>query len=292
MTKPDANVNPSPASGEGTTQAGPAPSTALAQKVAAALAGKQDGPSSAPGTVETPDEIVVNWDGTPRKMKVADMLSAVRKAEEVSQMDAVVQRRLKMLGKAEELQALHDQIESMSPAQRQRYVELLRNPAALEQPDDERDVLDEQLGAAPKQQAREQRGDPRYDQLAEVVRGLAGLAQQQLAERKQRTLEQQLEDQWSQWDVLKRAEQQNPGSVSFLRRSVMAQHASDPSVGLDKLVAEAAKTAQSFVDATATGVLSEITGSPALDVPERKFKGADLMGGQIREAILKALPRR
>lgn len=270
----------------------PGVASQLAQKL---VATPPAGSGSAEGKVETPEELEVMWGNTPRKVKVADLVAAAQKADDVRQAEAVVEKRLKLIANAEKFTALQETIDGLTPVQQQRLMQVLQNPKILDEAeDDEPDDEDSPLMRAARSKGTKDSDqdaaprDPRIDELMAQVRQLTEFAQRSVQKEQQQTLQQKLDSVWNQYPTLTSL---GDGS-DVIRRSILAQFAVDPQKGLDKIVAETAQAMQRFSDRKASDVLTDITGSPTPQLPAKEFKADDLNGRKIANHIQALLSRR
>jgi hypothetical protein len=302
MTEHQADITPN----QGTGQAGAsAQINSIANRIANKLAEAKGGTENAQGEVETPEEITADFGGTPRKFKVADLTAAYAKQEETRQLEAAIEKKLKMLGNVDGYKALTAQLEAMTPAQRQKLQQVFQNPALLDDAgDDEDDSMDSVIDNALNGKDRKvqpSKMDPQFAsefaQVKQAVQALASMAQQNMQERQQQTLDQQLTAAMSAFPVFqpRTGDKKQQAALGYMRKSILNQYTASPDSGLDTIVAEAARVMQGMTEAAANGVLAEVTGSSGISPPEKKFTGADLRSGKIGEAagkILSALARR
>lgn len=281
MTKQNVNPNPPAPGAASGAQGGESP---LAAQLAKALGAGEDGSGSGGSPVEAASEIEVDYGGTPRKMKVSDLVSAHQKAEELSQLQSVLDRKLKLAANLESYQALQETLDRLTPEKKARLQQFLQeqdDEGAGDDGDEIERAIREEAGAS-KQKG--QIPDPVAKRLSvheETLKAILTSLQARQQQEQRQTFEQQLASQMAAFPVL----EADAGMKSFLLRSIQAQHAADPSVPVESLVSQAAKVAQGLVDGARSGVLTDIEGSPNASLPTKKFSGEDMSKGRIADHL-------
>lgn len=284
MTKPEATPQPAPAAD---AQPSRTPTSGGSEQLLQKL-GKSGGPGSQDGTVGTPEELEVPWGETTRKVKVADLVAAAQKREELQQLESTLDKRMKALGNAEQLQALHETIQEMSPQRRAKFLQFLQSEG--DDSDDEQDPLERAMRKRGKDDDvdDDDRPDPRLERIEQALGALAGVVQKDLNEKQQRTLAEQTTSMMDQWPSLKGVSK----SDSFWHQAILAQYARDPKSGLEKAVERAAQARQRELDRKPGEVLQDLSSSSIVPPPSKKVTGEALMKGGVADIIRSQLASR
>jgi len=293
MTTTSSTPNsPGPDSPAGGTES---PQGNLASQVAAQLAAQSGGSDTDAGKVTTPEELTVDWGGTPRNVKVADLVAAAQKAEDVQQLEAALEKKLKLVGNLDGYKALQDRIDSLSEGQKQKLQSFLLSPDSEDDMSEDDDLDDdddaeaalrrrvEQAGAEKNGRTRSDPEAKRLDTLEKAVQALVRMAQSNIEQTRAQTVSQQVDQQIENWPALKALREAEPEGFQYFRDQILTQHAMNPEVGLDKLAAKAAKVAQTMVDRGVNGALAPVTMGPdgSVPVPSKPPTKEDLASGGI-----------
>lgn len=263
-------MTPDPTLNGGASPAGkPQPSEA-ARAAAAALAGQpQDvtgsqGGEAANGQSDTAlgldQEILVDWEGTPRKVKVGDLVSAAKQKGEIEQMRAAVQRQLSEAG---QLQAFRDAVEAMSEEGKAVVAAMLNNDvdgarkalgfrATPNQDGDDDDPLDD---LASDHRARPRGSDGKFasrlDTMEQALVMLVGERQQEITAKQRESLAQQVEEKLRSYSIFadpKSGQVRDEARMRLAKEHVMLSlGAADQNVDLDQLVARVANQTQKIL---------------------------------------------
>lgn len=285
-------INPNPAPADGTSAAS---SAELAAALIAEAKGKKDGSGSSDGTkVETPEELEVDWNGTKRKVKVADLVKTAQREDELKQLDASLDRKLQLVANLDAFKAMQERLNGLTPVQRQRLNAILQEPNVLDDNEDDDDETDALEGAAAKN-GREQ-PPAENKRLDKLEAGLNAIAQflkndkdQQRHEKQEKQVREQLAEQWENWPVLQALDKDDKEGAAYMRRSVLNALAAEPDKGLAKHVAEAATQVQRRADRHRREEQEQLTGGTVPQLPPKKFKGDDLTKGTVAREILAVL---
>lgn len=280
MTQPE---SPSPA---GTDITAPA-SSPVQQVQGRDIMGKYAVNGSAP-TSGNPDEpkpavgeMIVDWGGVQRRVKVQDLVATARNAEQLmAQAQALSEAAKQTVVHNEAVKGFAQRVEQLTPSQREKLQQFFQTPDAFVPAPKQPAPEDDPFLAAPAQRPTL---DPviqkRIDDIEEGFKTMAGFLTQIGTERQAQTLSQSVDRLMSELPVF----QASPEPlVRMARNAILTQLARDPKAPIEQLVQRAALEAQDVHTSYKPGLASP-RGSPQNGGSEKpRYTGDDLLSGKVR----------